>query len=104
MDEQFLERAKNIIDEDMSNPDFSVDLFAKEIGMSRMQLHRKLKSLTDYSASDFIRNIRLIKAAELLKEGELNVTEITYEIGISSISYFAKSFKEKYGVNPSNYI
>jgi len=68
-----------------------------------MQLHRKLRSLTDNSARDFVRNIRMIKAAELLKEGDLNVTQISYEIGILSLSNFAKSFKEKYGVNPSEY-
>ena len=79
-------------------------MFAREMALSRVQLHRKLKSLTDNSASDLIRNLRMIKAAELLKEGVLNVTQITYEIGISSLSNFAKTFKEKYGVNPSEYV
>jgi len=103
LDEQFLEKAKNLIDEHMADPEFSVEMLAKEMAMSRVQLHRKLKSLTDNSASDLIRNIRLQKAAELLKEGELNVTQVTYEVGISNLSYFAKAFKEKYGVTPSDF-
>jgi len=103
LDEQFLEKIKNSVDEQMSNPDFSVESLAKEVAMSRVQLHRKLKSLTDLSPSDIIRDIRLAKAAELLKEGELNVTEVTYEIGISSLSYFSKAFKEKFGVTPSEF-
>lgn len=104
IDERFIEKATAFVQEHMSNPELSVDMFASEMAMSRMQLHRKLKNLTDNSTTDFIRNIRLIKAAELLKKGELNVTEITYEIGISSLSYFARSFKEKYGINPSEYV
>ncbi len=104
LDEQFIEKATAIVQEHMSSPELNVDMFAHEMAMSRMQMHRKLKSLTDNSAGDLIRNIRLKKAAELLKEGELNVTQISYEIGISSLSNFAKLFKEKYGVVPSEYI
>lgn len=103
VDEQFLEKVQHYIDEQMSNPDFSVEMLALALAMSRSQLHRKLKSLTAITATDFIRDIRLRKAAELLKEGELNITQITYEIGISSLSYFSRAFKEKYGVSPSEY-
>jgi len=103
LDEQFLEKAKNLIDEHMANPDFSVEILAQEMAMSRVQLHRKLKSLTDNSTTDLIRNLRLIRAAKLLEEGELNVTQISYEVGISSLSYFTKAFKEKYGVTPSDF-
>lgn len=103
MDEEFLDKATNIIEVQIDNPDFSVEFFAKEMAVSRVQLHRKLKSLTNHSASDMIRNIRLKKACELLKEGDLNVTQVSYEVGISSLSYFAKAFKEKYGVSPSSF-
>jgi len=102
-DEQFLEKAVNVIEGQIANPDFSVELFAGEMAMSRKHLHRKLTSLIDHPPNNFIRNIRLMKAAELIKEGELNVTQVTYEVGISSLSYFAKAFKEKYGVSPSEY-
>jgi AraC-like DNA-binding protein len=103
LDEQFIEKATALVRGHMSNPEFSVDMLAQKMSVSRMQLHRKLTGLTDRSASDLIRNIRLMHAARLLKEGELNVTEITYEIGISSLSNFSKIFKEKYGVSPSEY-
>ena len=103
LDEQFIEKATTVVQEHMSSPELNVDMLAREMFVSRMQLHRKLNSLTDNSASDLIRNLRLKKAAELLKAGELNVTEISYEIGISSLSNFAKIFKEKYGVTPSEY-
>jgi len=104
IDVQFLEKATSIIDNRMADPKFSVEILAGEMAMSQMQLYRKLKGLTDLSASDFIRQLRLMKAAKLLKEGELNVIQVSYEIGISSPSYFAKAFKERYGVTPSDYI
>ncbi len=103
MDEQFLEKAVNVIEGHIANPDFGVEMLAAEMAMSRRQLHRKLTSLIDYSPNNLIRNIRLARAAELLKEGKLNITQVSYEIGFSSISYFAKIFKEKYGVSPSDY-
>jgi len=103
LDEQFLKKVVNIIESQIANPDFSVEMFAGEMAMSRMHLHRKLTGLIDHSPNNFIRDLRLKKAAELLKEGELNVTQVTYEVGISSLSYFAKAFKEKYGVSPSDY-
>jgi YesN/AraC family two-component response regulator len=103
VDEQFIEKATALILEHMSDPELNVELFAAEMAMSRMQLHRKLTSLAGTSASDLIRDLRLKKAAELLKAGELNVTEISYEIGVSSLSNFSKIFKKKYGETPSEY-
>ena len=104
IDEQFLIKATNIVDKQMSDPEFSVEMLSGEMFMSRMQLHRKLKGLIDQSASSFIRQLRLKKAAKLLKEGELNITQITYEVGISNPSYFTKAFKEQFGVTPSEYV
>jgi len=103
IDELFIEKISAFVQEHLSNPELKTEMLAREMAMSRMQLHRKLKSLTDNSPGDLIRNIRLTKAADLLKAGELNVTQISYEIGISSLSNFAKIFKEKYGVTPSEY-
>jgi DNA-binding response OmpR family regulator len=103
MDERFLEKAKAVVEEHLSDTEFTVEQFASKMAMSRVQLHRKLKSLADITATEFIRDIRLNKAAELLKDGELNVTQVSYEVGISSLSYFAKAFKEKFGVSPSEY-
>lgn len=103
LDEQFLEKAVNVIEGEIANPDFGVEMFAKEMAMSRKHLHRKLTSLTDHSPNNLIRNVRLIKATELIKAGKLNITQISYDVGISSLSYFAKIFKERYGVSPSDY-
>jgi DNA-binding response OmpR family regulator len=103
IDEQFLKRVMEIIEKHISEPEFNLEGFGKEIGMSRMQLHRKIKALTDHSPHHFIRYIRLKKAAELLSEGSGNVTEIAYDVGFSSLSNFAKVFNEQYGKSPSEF-
>jgi signal transduction histidine kinase/DNA-binding response OmpR family regulator/streptogramin lyase len=100
-DENFLNRCISVIEQHMSDPDFSVDAFGKEVGMSRSQLHRKLKALTDQSTSEFIRNIRLKRAAELIKNKFGNTAEVSYEVGFNSVSYFIKCFKEVYGKTPT---
>ena len=87
----------------MGNSEFSVEDFSNTLAMSRVQLHRKLRGLLNLSPSDLIRNIRLKKAAELLKKGSGNITEIAYEVGFNNLSYFAKCFQEAYGCLPSDY-
>ena len=79
-----------------------IDLWG-ELAYSRMQLYRKLKSITSLSANEFIRSYRLKKAASLLKETEMNITEILYEVGFTNRSYFTKCFKLKYGKTPKEY-
>jgi YesN/AraC family two-component response regulator len=102
-DKQFLEKTVFIIEDQMGNPDFNVETLAKQMAMSRKHLHRKLKCLIDHSPNDLIRNIRLMRAAELVKEGKLNITQVSYDVGISSVSYFSKIFKTKFGVSPSDF-
>ena len=102
-EEAFLKKALEVVDENISNSDFSVELFQQLMGMSRMQLHRKLKALTNFSASEFIRDIRLQRAADLLIDKNLNVSEIAYSCGFNSVSYFTQCFTQKYGKNPSIY-
>jgi len=104
MDKKFLDKAISIVEEHLSNEHFSVETFSKQIGMSRVQLHRKLKALTDYSASEFIRYLRLSRAASLLKQESGTVTEIAYEVGFSSLSYFSKCFRDHFGKLPSDYV
>ena len=102
-DEKFVQRLQFIIDNKLENPDFSSDDFATEVGMSRMQLHRKLKSLTGLSATEFIRNERLKIATTLLAKGNLTVSEVAYALGFNDVSYFSKCFKEQYGTTPSEF-
>ncbi|MDZ7604459.1 MAG: response regulator [Cyclobacteriaceae bacterium] len=103
-DEKFMQRLQYIIDNKLETPDFSADDFAKEVGMSRMQLHRKLKSLTGLSATDFIRSERLKIAAALLSKGNLTISEIAYAVGFNDVSYFSKCFREQYSVTPSDFM
>ena len=92
-----------IIKANMTNEGFTVEQLQKEIGMSRMQLHRKLKALTNQSASEFVRTVKLKSAAQILAQPGVQVAEAAYLSGFSHLSYFAKCFKEQYGVAPSVY-
>ena len=103
-DEKFISRAVSIIENHIADYNFSVDAFAGEIGMSRMQLHRKLHAVTDQSASEFIRNYRLKKAAKLLSGKSGNIAEIAYDVGFNNPSYFSDCFKKLFGSLPSDYI
>ncbi|TKG93742.1 hybrid sensor histidine kinase/response regulator [Puteibacter caeruleilacunae] len=103
-DLKFVKNVETIIDKYLMDESFSVELLGNEIGFSRMQLYRKLKSITDLSPNEFIRNYRLKKAAELLQKGEMNVSEVLYEIGFTNKSYFTKCFKEIYGMTPTEYM
>ena len=104
IDEKFLHKLQGILYTELSNADFTVDEFANQFAMSRMQLHRKLKTLLGVSASEFLRNERLKTASILLKKGNGNISEIAYSVGFNNISYFTKSFKEMFDVTPSEYI
>lgn len=103
LDEQFLERVQEVLELKLTESDFNVQEFSDAVGMSRMQLHRKLKALTGLSASEFVRSQRLKLAASLLIKSDANVSQIGYEVGFNDPSYFTKCFKEAYGVSPSEY-
>src|SRR5690606_14161891 len=102
-DEKFLKAAIQCIEDNMSNPEFGVEAFGEAMGISRMQLYRKLKSLTGYSANEFIKSMRLKRASQLLETGELNISEVTYEVGFNDLKYFRSCFKKEFGVNPSQF-
>ncbi|GHT48044.1 hybrid sensor histidine kinase/response regulator [Bacteroidia bacterium] len=102
--EGLMERILKIINENISNPDLTVEMLSSEVGMSRVHLHRKLKELTNRSSRDFIRNIRLTEAAELLKNKNLSVSDVAYAVGFSSLSHFSSSFKEFQGMSPKEYV
>jgi len=102
-DQLFLEKIVKIIRENISNSDLNVEFLADRIGMSRVQLYRRIKELTTQSPSDFIKTIRIKQAAELLAQQKANISEIAYLVGFSNLSHFSNSFKEFYGVSPSEY-
>ena len=101
--EQFIEKLKSLIDQHLTDDNFSVDVLCKKIGMSRTQLHRKIKSVTNLSTTEFVRSYRLQLAAELLKQDAGNIAEISQKVGFGSQAYFTKLFQELYGVTPLEY-
>ena len=102
-DATFLTKLVKIVEDNIANESFSVENLQKEIGMSRMQLHRKLKALTNQSANDFIRSIRLKRAAQILQQPGVQISEAAYLSGFNHLSYFSKCFKDQFGVLPSDY-
>lgn len=102
-DERLLQRIVKIVNDNLSNPDLTSEMIADEVGLSRVHLYRKLKELTHQSARNYIRNIRLAKAAELLSGRKMAIAEVAYQVGFSNPNNFATAFKEMYGVSPTVY-
>jgi YesN/AraC family two-component response regulator len=103
-DEKLLERVMTSINHNLNNADLSVDKIAEEVGISRVHLHRKMKELTGQTPHDFIRNIRMKKAATLLSSGDMNVSEVMYACGFSNAASFSTVFKKMYGMSPREYM
>lgn len=101
--QKFIEAMKEVVEGNIGNELFGVEELGKEMAMSRSQIHRKLKALTGLSATTFIRNYRLHRAADLLKQGAGNVTDIGYQVGFNSQTYFSSSFQELFGCSPTEY-
>lgn len=101
--QQFLEKMNEILEENLENEDFSVEKLGDAMGMSRVQLHRKIRALADKSPSEFIRSFRLLRAADLLKQEAGNIAEIAYMVGFNSQSYFTRCFQEEFGCSPSEF-
>lgn len=97
------ERLKNVIDENISDPNLSPEQLSSALGVSRSKLYRELKRIDGYSLSDYVRNVRLEKAAYLLVNSHLNIQEIMSEVGFINSSHFTKVFKLKYDMTPSEY-
>lgn len=99
----FIDKLTKVIETNISNEKFSVEVLCDELGMSRSQLHRKIKAVTNQSTSEFIRNFRLQRAAEFLKQDAGNIAEICYMVGFNSQNYFTKMFQNLYGKTPLEY-
>ena len=103
MDEELLRKAIAVVEKNMDNVEFSTEQFAREMNMSRSNLHLKLKAITGKSAIDFIHKIRFNRACQLLKEGKYTVSEISFMVGYNTPSYFAARFKKYIGCLPTEY-
>ena len=99
----FLNELMDKVDKNLNKENFNIDFLASEMNMSRRQLYRKLEAVTNISAGDLIRNFRIQKAAQLLKQSGLSVSQIAYEVGFKSPKHFSKSFKDFYALTPSEY-
>lgn len=103
-DQRLLRKAIDVVENNLSDPMFGVEQMARELGMSRTNMHRKIKALTGFPPSELIRSIRLRKAAALLLSRADSVSQISMVVGFEDHSYFSKSFKKYFGVSPSEYL
>ena len=104
LDRHFLHKAMNVLKEHLAESDFNAKDFSREIGMSRSQLYRKLHALTGHSISSFIRLYRLRQAARLLRKNQDHVSQVCYDVGFNSPSYFSECFRKQFGISPSQMV
>ena len=102
-DEALMERIMNALNAKLCDPDYNVEKLTEDVGISRAQLHRKMKEMTGISTGDFIRNMRLEQAARLISEGKINVTQVAFAVGFNNQSHFSTVFKKHFGMTPSEY-
>jgi AraC-like DNA-binding protein len=103
LDEKLIRKAIAFTEQNIANPDFSVEELSRELGMSRVYLYKKLIALTGKAPLEFIRTVRLKRAAQLLTESQLTVAEVAYEVGFNNPKYFTKYFKQEFNEFPSAY-
>ena len=103
IDEDFMQQIIDLLEKNLDNSGFDIDSFCRNIGVSSSQLYRKIKSITGLSPNEFIRTYRLKKAAVLIQESTLNISEIAYKVGFNDALYFSKCFKKQFGTTPSLY-
>ena len=103
-DEKFLNQVMECIEKVWDKNDITMPDFAREIGMSKSQLARKLKALSGFSPNDFLKEYKLRKAIALMEDRNLNIAEVTMAIGFSNPSYFTKCFRKRFGMAPSDYL
>jgi signal transduction histidine kinase/DNA-binding response OmpR family regulator len=104
LDEKFLKNIIQVIEENMSDSSFRVETLAKQLEMDQMAMYRKIKALTGQTAVEFLRTLRLKRAAQLLRQQKLTVSEVTYLVGFNDLQYFRTCFRKLFGVSPSEYM
>lgn len=103
VDEQLLKKALQIVEANIANDQFDIPTFSSELGVSRTLLFTKIKAWTNFTPNDFIQEIRMKKAAQLLEQGKLNISQISYAVGFKNPKYFSKCFHKKFGSSPTSY-
>ena len=98
-----MDRIMKCINDNLDNADFNVERLTDEVGISRAQLHRKMKEIAGVSTGEFIRNIRLEQAARLIEEGKINITQVAYSVGFNNQTHFSTVFKKHFGTTPTEY-
>lgn len=104
IDQKLLKKAIDIVNDNLSNETFDIPFFASELGVSRTVLFTKIKAWTNFTPNEFITEIRMKKAAELLERKSMNISQISYKVGFKNPKYFSKCFQKKYGLTPSQYV
>ena len=104
LDEQFMQKALELVEKNIASTDYSVEAMSRDLGMSRTLLYKKILALTGKSPLEFLRSLRLKRAALLLTKSQMNVSEIAFQVGFNDPKYFSKHFKNEFGVLPSKYI
>ena len=104
IEKDFIDRFRSLLENNLSNSELSVEDLGEQMGLSRVQLYRKIKALTNYSPVELLRITRLKKASALLSTTDKTISEITYEVGFTSPSYFTKCYKEYFGESPSDFL
>ena len=102
-EDNFLQQVQSVVENHFEDENFSIDTLSKELYMSRSQFYRKIKEKANTSPSVYVRNIRLEKAAHLLKNSDLNMTEIAFRVGFKDSAYFSNCFNKKYGKSPKQF-
>ena len=103
LDETLIRKAVECVETNLSDADFSVEDLSRELGMSRVHLYKKLRALTGKSPLEFMRSIRLQRAAQLLEKSQLSISEVAYQVGFNNPKYFARYFKDEFNMLPSAY-
>lgn len=100
VDEKFLNKVLQVVEDNMDNSELSVEMLSEKVGMSRANIHKKLKSLVNQSATEFINSVRLKRAAQLIQQNAGNISEIAYDVGYNNLSYFSRAFKKHFNMTP----
>ena len=103
LDEKLLRKAIQIVNENIENELFDIPFFCTELGVSRTMLFTKIKAWTNFTPNEFIHEMRLKRAAQLLEQDKINISQISYKVGFKNPKYFSKCFQKKYGMTPSQY-